>query len=483
MGKTSTIEPARSSSCGSFWCNRAGRCRVNSLVRGIRWTVTSVLLMMLQLSASGVIADTEAGDTGWREAGIPRDVEPLPVDDALAEQRKVFRKALKAVRARHLKTLERLQGQLGDYPLVHYLEYERLRGDWRRRVPGRAAVASLNDFEQRSGDRDLTARLTRVLQERLIAARRYRLFLALKESTLASEMPCSTLRARYETGQVSSWEPYAIELWVQSGAVPALCRHVLTRLEKRGAPPLSAIWDRIYTAIYDDQTGSAKAALAYLSTADRRWVTGWIKARRNPARLLQSGALAADTMPNRRMIADLVEVWSRSNPRAALEHWQRVSPDYVFFDDRHYDTWRALAMRAAYRRLPQANDWLHAFTARDDDLELQEWRVRTALLEQDWPKVLQNIAQLPVTEQEEDHWAYWVARALEKTGRAEAAEPIYRSPRDLAVLPRLSRGRSPRPGVCPARRADRGRCRVAGHADPRSAVDSGPRVRPCRPDA
>ena len=114
-----------------------------------------------------------------------------------------------------------------------------------------------------------------------------------------------------------------------------------------------------------------------------------------------------------------------------MAHWMKVRDNYAFYADRYYDTHRAIAMRGAYRRLPGAPDWLDAISARADDLELKEWRIRTALLAGDWPRVMKNIDRLPAEEQEEDHWAYWEARALEVAGNQEQAAEIYR---ELATL-------------------------------------------------
>ncbi len=370
-------------------------------------------------------ADSKADLQAEPGIGAAAETTGFVADEKFAEQRAVFVRARRALQRQRSGEFTELRAKLEGYPLTAWLDYEHLRGEWDRSVPGEGALDQLNEFEARTADRLLSERLARALQERLIATRQYSLFLTLKQSKLASAMPCSTLRSRYATGRIKAFDEESVALWVQSEPLSSLCRYVLRRLEQRGAPPVTAIWERIFTAIENDVPEAAESVLHYLGSRDRRWVADWLQARTNPSRMLRSGALADDTVLNRRMLADLVEVWSRTDPTAAVEFWQRESPKYVFFADRYYDTWRALAMRSAYRRMPEAGDWLHAFTARDDDLELMEWRVRVSLLAQDWEAVLKNIAQLPVAEQEQDHWAYWVARSLEQTGRAEAARPIY----------------------------------------------------------
>jgi len=142
--------------------------------------------------------------------------------------------------------------------------------------------------------------------------------------------------------------------------------------------------------------------------------------------LLLSKHIRQDTVLNRRIIRDLVWRWSGEDTAAAIGHWIKIRDQYGFFTDERYALDRKLSLRAAYRRMPEAPGWLQSFTVREDDLELKEWRIRATLLAQDWPVVLRRIAELPLEEQQEDHWAYWVARAHEKLGNQARADALYR---------------------------------------------------------
>ena len=169
----------------------------------------------------------------------------------------------------------------------------------------------------------------------------------------------------------------------------------------------------------------AEPLLNYLASADRAKVRRWIESVKKPQSFLLSDELAKDTVLNRRIIAHLVVEWSREDTTAAMNHWLSIRDDYVFFSDRYYDTHRAIAMRSAYRRMPEAQEWLYTFKAKPEDLELQEWRIRTALLAEDWQAILRGIKELPIEEQQEDHWAYWEARALQRLGQPAEAKAIY----------------------------------------------------------
>ncbi len=366
------------------------------------------------IGSGGAAGDETSGDTG-----------------PYGEQRLQFSEALDALAAGDQARFASLKAALSDYPLADYLDYEQLQQQWRDVTPGSREIRQLNAFEQRTGDSSLTRRLTRTLQKRFAETEQWETFLALGKSRLAASMTCETLKARSEAGQVNGFDEQIVEMWVKPREHREPCKSILEDIEARNTPPISAIWERIYQAMESNKPEFATPMLAYLGSRDRALAKSWIEAGESPQSFLLSGKLDKDTLLNRRIIADLILDWSRQDTSAAIEQWLRIRERFSFNDDRYYDTSRALAMRAAYRRMPEAHQWLQTFTARADDLELQEWRIRTALLAEDWQAVINSIAQLPREEQEEDHWAYWQARALEQTGREADARSIYT---ELAAL-------------------------------------------------
>ena len=352
-------------------------------------------------------------------------------DPRLINQREQFIKARAQLGADDKQGFERSLTSLEQYPLYNYLVFERLQKQWNERKPTRDDVSTLNEFERRSNHRSLTRRLTRTLQTRFAETEQWALFLGVSKSRLAADMPCNTLRAKYETGQLKGFDEAVLEFWVKPAEPDEVCAGVIDSIAAKHTPPVVSIWEKIYQAMEANQPDGAKTMLKYLASADRERVERWIAVQDEPQKLLLSGELKEDTVLNRRIIADLLVDWSRNDTKAAVEHWLAIRDNYTFFADRYYDTHRALVMRAAYRRLPEAQQWLTETKERDDDLELAEWRVRTALYVKDWTGVLNTLALLPVEEQEEDHWVYWSARAYEQLGSELEAQELYR---ELALL-------------------------------------------------
>lgn len=347
------------------------------------------------------------------------------VDASTLDARERFIKARQALSRADLETFQQYKSTLTDYPLFSYLAYEGLAHEFRNTEPTKASVEQLNAFEAEFKDLALTQKLTHTLQQRLAETEQWALFLGVGKSQVAATLDCSRLRAHYELGSVTGFSEKVLELWVEPKQHHERCQVVLDAIEANQTPPFKAIWERIFRSFEADKPEFAEPMLPYLSRYERKQVTNWLEALENPEPFLNSPALKDDTQLNRRRFVDLVLAWSKSDPVAAMDHWLANKDRFRFYADRYYDTHRLLAMRGAYRRLPEAYDWLMGVPAREDDLELKEWRVRAALFDQDWLSVLKTIKRLPKEEQQEDHWAYWEARAYEETGHVDKANAIF----------------------------------------------------------
>jgi len=354
------------------------------------------------------------------------DVAAAVAEPRLEDERARFVAARDALSGGDPARFVELEATLVDYPLHAWLVHERLRERFRRETPTAADIVTVEAFEKATGDTELARRLVRTLQSRFAETRDWTAFLALADSPHARAMPCETLLAREATAPMGAFDDATLALWIGTGARSADCEAALEALVVRAGLPVGAVWERIHEAIDANRPAAAESALRHLSTRDRRPVRGWIDALDDPVQHLAAGALDADTAINRRIIADLVMRWSKEDTVAAMGFWRGARTRFSFSDDLRHDTDRALAMRAAYRRMPEAADWLVGFEAREDDLELGEWRVRTSLLAGDWDEVMRRIRRLPPEEQAEDHWAYWEARVLERSGRVDEAQAIFR---------------------------------------------------------
>jgi len=348
------------------------------------------------------------------------------IDDGagLAPERARFGEARDALERGDRTAFQSAWADLEGYPIRDWLRYEELSMRWRTAPPDAEAIDSLQRFAAADVDGTLTRRLAGRLQSSLARADEWQRFLDVHGSALGVDMPCTALRARDELSPLGDFDPVARALWIDPGEQDAICAAVISRLADQGPPDVTAIWERLYVAMDDNAFQRARELLGLLGSADRRTVAAWLDAVDSPGALLRSDTLAANVPLNRRIVADLVLRWSRTDTEAAIDWWLANDERWTFFRDRHYDTHRALVMRAALRREPKAHFWLQSLDVRPDDLEILEWRVRAALLDGNWSQVMTNLHRLPDQERLEDHWAYWEARALEAGGQVAAARTI-----------------------------------------------------------
>lgn len=348
-----------------------------------------------------------------------------------AIERARFIAARKALSVGDVASFNRLATGLTHYPIYRYLVYERLRKQISDE-PGPRQYAAVKQFEADYADSVLTRRLIKHLQQQLAGDGQWSLLLKVGAHKLSSsDLHCATIRARAELGQLTKFDKKTRNYWSSARPRPQMCARVLEELERRASPGIAALWNRIYDAIDRRRPGLATQLSGQLATTDRLRVNDWIAALDAPGELLESGTLSRDTYLHRRILLDLVWRWSKTELTDAVAYWQRIRARYAFASDERYHLDRMLGLRAAYRRLPEANRWLNNFDARKDDLELMEWRIRAALLAGDWKSVLARIEDLPEVEREQDHWQYWVARGNEEKGRVEDALKVYETLSEL----------------------------------------------------
>ncbi|HEY5800308.1 MAG TPA: transglycosylase SLT domain-containing protein [Burkholderiaceae bacterium] len=90
--------------------------------------------------------------------------------------------------------------------------------------------------------------------------------------------------------------------------------------------------------------------------------------------------------------------------------------------------WAQIALQASLSLAPEAgNYWQRAKNA-PLSYEAQQWKVRMALRNGDWPAVRTGIEAMPAALRQDPAWTYWLARALKAEGKPDnVTGSLYRS--------------------------------------------------------
>jgi len=114
---------------------------------------------------------------------------------------------------------------------------------------------------------------------------------------------------------------------------------------------------------------------------------------------------------------------ARSNPDIAVLLWDAEKNGLPLEDRIKHMIERRLALALAFHRKAGAYDRLAGLIAYDS--EVREWRVRSALFEQNWQHIAAALSGLTLDELNEARWQYWRARVLEVNGNNAGARTLY----------------------------------------------------------
>ncbi len=342
-------------------------------------------------------------------------------DASRALERARFKQAETALRQNHWKTYRKLKATLTAYPLYPYLDYAELRKKLATLTPAR-----LDRFEKRHADTPLP----RMLHSQWLGykARHQQWYDFLKgyRDNGRITRQCHYLNALIHTGRRGLAHRKVRKVWLHGHSRPKACDPVFADWIEHGRLSRKLLLERVGLAMKAGDTRLVRALRKRMKKGDKRFVQAWLKLMKQPDKLLDPAhrlphhplrAIAHETALARLIRADSATVLAQWRPLAAalgLENKAR----------------RRLAWRLGFRLFDQGHrrealKWLDRIEARADETKQQERRLRLAIQERDWSRLLRWAEALPRATRNSERWRYWRARALEASGRKRAAKRLY----------------------------------------------------------
>lgn len=332
----------------------------------------------------------------------------------IEQQRADFLAARKAYKAGDQKTFRRLFDRLEGYPLQSYLRYEELKGSLAV-TPDREIEQFIQDYAQSS----VSSRLRAAWLTHLAQQKRWEDFLRVYQpypDMQGVALHCLQLRARLATGvgQTPSpdWLDEAKALWLVGRSQPEECDAVFKSWRAQGGLTDDMIWQRIRLAMDNRELGLAAHLAKDLGAEDRKWAEHWRRSYKDPAALLAHPDFKKDHPRARDILRYAIKRLARGDAGLAHAKWQHIKSSYAFSVEEIGETGRDIAVAAAMQHNPLATTLFAAVPGSALDDNAHEWRVRAALLQQDWSTVLSAIGDMPAELRDKPSWRYWKARAL-----------------------------------------------------------------------
>ena len=330
----------------------------------------------------------------------------------LAQQRNDFLLAEKLIDQNNESALTELSAGLKDYPLYPYLQYLWLKDHLQQ-------TDKLTAFLTTYQDSRYAGLLRSKWLHELARNERWLDFLQFYQATDNLALRCQFYWATYKTGKQLQALNEAKNIWLSGDSLPDECEPLMSALVISPMLTTDLLWQRFELALKKDNVYLAEYVQRFLDKPNQAIAAFWLQVHKKPALIAEIGFAANQTPFQGRIFAHGIDRMAKQDPDWAIVLWdagkKNVLLDKAVVEKLERRLGIALGVKKdkrAYNRLSQLAGV---------DAELREWKVRSALLEQNWQHVLDALNGLTLEEQQDPRWQYWQARALAETGAASPA--------------------------------------------------------------
>ena len=350
---------------------------------------------------------------------------PLPLtaapEDTREAQRDRFVAAEKALKQGASGRFHKLKSELRDYPLLPYLEYQELHGRL-----SKARDAEVQTFLDEHTDTPLALKLRRAQLDRLAAKGAWKRYLAFYQPDSNVRRQCHYLNALLHTGEKESAFARVGPIWLHGDSRPEACDPVLDAWRKAGKLTPKLTWRRIGLAMDNGKDRLARYLRRFLPAKERKWFDRWQKLNRKPAAITLVNKLDVPSPLQQQILTHTIRRLARQDGEKARSAWHRFSKLVEFTSSQKARVEHALALAMIREGHPNLLGYLDGIKPEADNQRLLEARIRVALSNRDWPRLLRWISELPEEMRREESWRYWRARALAEQGDEKQAKEHFK---------------------------------------------------------
>ncbi|WP_232849756.1 lytic transglycosylase domain-containing protein [Bowmanella yangjiangensis] len=334
----------------------------------------------------------------------------LLADDKLERQRAQFIDAEKWSYYPDSETYLDAVKQLGDYPLLPYLQQTALLSGLKLSREQQIA-AFLKDYADTPLDREVREKWLRYLMKRNDQHR----FLTYYRDTGDDTLRCTNVAYRLAQPDLRQ-QAFALvpELWLVGKSQDKACDKVFKQWSDAGHRTAPLVLERLVMAA----DGGDHTLIPYLKSllpASQQYLGDlWLNARRNPASVAQ-----LTKFPNkypaeeRQVIVYSLKRLVWRDKALAMKTWQRAAEKYSFDAVEEQDVAAGFAVALAVEDHPQAEFWLERANRGDGNEDIFRWHLTHVLRHQDWQHVADVVNSAPAALEEDYSSRYWLARSYE----------------------------------------------------------------------
>ena len=338
--------------------------------------------------------------------------------DTLETQRDAFLRAERLLDKGTGKAIEEnLQG-LREYPLYPYLMHRWLKGNLQLKEQIRTF---LEDFPD--------SRFAALLREEWLAYladhQQWQDFIDHYQNSGNLNLDCSYYWALLQTGKQQQALTGAGKLWLNNRQPwSRQCQPLFAAFLRSDFFSEDLLWQKFALELQRRDIASARKLRDLMSPENRKISDFWLRIDRDPALVKDYTAWNPDMQQQAgRIFSHGIRRLAGKNLEQAITLWDSGKHSFHLSHFQIDQLDKELAIKLVQRRNKLAYERFSQLF--NNDQEVREWRVRAALLEQNWQHVDAALKRLSSQEKQLPKWQYWQARAYWQLGKRQQARRIF----------------------------------------------------------
>ena len=310
-----------------------------------------------------------------------------------------------------------LIAQLADYPLYPYLQYQ-----WLKKNLGQ--TESMTVFL----DKYPNSRYGELLRGKwlhfIAAQQRWDEISRSYQATEAVDLQCLYQHAQFLGDEKDVALETVKALWLRGEELPSACDYLVNALKASPLMNSELVWKRFANALQNNLPRLAEQLLPLMSNEQQVSAKFWIRVHSAPESITSPAFERLPEAYQAQIFAHAIQKLAHKNPSYATLLWDSKGKNLNLDPDLRAQVELHLALSLAKNQLPGAYQRL--VQLKTNDADVKEWRLRTALLENNWAHVQEVSALLSPEDQNLPRWQYWRARALTELGQQDAAQALFK---------------------------------------------------------
>lgn len=339
---------------------------------------------------------------------------------ASTDQRATFLKAEKHVWKADSPEYQNLYQQLHYYPLQPYLDQKRLM-DKIRLSDTKEIEAFLAEFQGTPLDWPLRKKWLNYLAKREQKA----LFLKFFKTNNDAKLSCTQLSYQLAAGMPKTVVlPKVKQWWLVGKSQDKACDSIFKQWRQAGYLTPELVWQRLSLAADGGKHTLIPYLTGLLPKGDQYLGKLFHRVRRDPSHISKLSRFKTFNEKETQIMVYGLKRLIWRNPKRALSTYQQAQQKFPFTEQQQDYLTKRFALALATKHHEQAEVWLSKVKPKNLDSNLMQWKLATALKQQDWPAIQQTLLALPEHLQEKSQWQYWYARSMAEVGRDQDAQKL-----------------------------------------------------------